>query len=564
MKDIFMSGMKLKQQILIFLFTVVISSAYNSLFSQNPQPKPSRQSSFEAFSKGDYEQAYKEFGQLLQTYSKDPLYKYYSGVCLVKLNKDPDRSVAFLKQALQGAAVFKTLPPDAYFYLGRAQQMAGNFTEAIESYNLFTQQVGKKASKNQDVPQFIQQCNEKRGELTGAEISQPEIIKNDKAEVPKTEVLPVTKEIIQQPVEIPGSSKIVLPVGYDKILDEAIEFQIKADSLNALVIRQKKDLETLPDTEKPALKIKIKENELLAASFQKSADQKYSEAQSELVSLKKKSEQKAALLKSDNTVPVDTLQHAEINDVKESSKVPDVPNTVVPVIDKPLEIFSLFEVLATPVPDAGMKIIIDGEIPDGLIYRIQIGVFSKPVAPSYFKGITPIYAFKVAGTENKSYYAGMFRRNADAGKALIKVRSTGFKDAFVVALSGNTRISADRAAIMEKEWSNKPLLIRSRSAIDTIPPTLIFRVEVVRSLKPLKDDVVEGIKKVAGNRGLDIQPLENGNSAYLIGKFITFDSAAEYTDLMIRNGYREARVVAFLGKKEIPVETAKQLVESPR
>jgi tetratricopeptide (TPR) repeat protein len=564
MKDIFMAGMKLKQQILFFLFIVVVSSAYNSLFSQSPQPKPSRQSSFEAFSKGDYEQAYKEFGQLLQTYSKDPLYKYYSGVCLVKLNRDPARAVVFLKQALQGAAVFKTLPTDAYFYLGRSQQMSGNFTEAIESYNLFTQQVGKKASKDQDVPQFIQQCNEKRGELAGAEITQPEIIKNDKVEVPKTEAPSVTKEIIQPPVEIASSSKIVLPVGYDKILDEAIEFQIKADSLNALVIRQKKDLETLPDTEKPAFRNKIKENELLAVSFQKSADQKYSEAQSELVSLKKKAEQKAVLLKSDNTVSADTLQHTEINDVKESSKVPDMPNTVVPVTDKPQEIFSLFEVLATPVPDADMKIIIDGEAPDGLIYRIQIGVFSKSVAPSYFKGITPIYAFKVAGTENKSYYAGMFRRNADAGKALLKVRSAGFKDAFVVALSGNTRVSADRAAIMEKEWENKPLLTISQSPADTVPPTLLFRVEAVRSLKPLKDDVVEGIKKVAGNRGLDIQPIDNGSTSYLIGKFITFDSAAEYADILIRNGYREARVVAFLGKKEIPVETAKQLVKSPK
>jgi hypothetical protein len=98
--------------------------------------------------------------------------------------------------------------------------------------------------------------------------------------------------------------------------------------------------------------------------------------------------------------------------------------------------------------------------------------------------------------------------------------------------------------------------------VDTVPPTLSFRVEVIRSLKPLKDDVVDGIKKIAGTRGLDIQPLDDGNIAYLIGKFITFESATEYADLLIRNGYREARVVAWLGKKEIPVETAKQLFEN--
>ena len=85
---------------------------------------------------------------------------------------------------------------------------------------------------------------------------------------------------------------------------------------------------------------------------------------------------------------------------------------------------------------------------------------------------------------------------------------------------------------------------------------------MVRSEKPLKADVVSGIEKMAGGRLFDIQPLSDGKFAYLIGNFITFDSAGEYADLMARNGYREARVVAFLGKKEIPVETAKQLLEN--
>ena len=67
---------------------------------------------------------------------------------------------------------------------------------------------------------------------------------------------------------------------------------------------------------------------------------------------------------------------------------------------------------------------------------------------------------------------------------------------------------------------------------------------------------------MAGNRGLDIQPVDGGKIAYLIGKFITFETAAEYADLLIRNGYREAQVVAWLGKKEIPIDTARQLFEN--
>jgi hypothetical protein len=102
----------------------------------------------------------------------------------------------------------------------------------------------------------------------------------------------------------------------------------------------------------------------------------------------------------------------------------------------------------------------------------------------------------------------------------------------------------------------------SKSATDTVPPTLSFKVEVIRSPKPLKDDVAEGIKKIAGSRTLVIQPIGDGNTSYLISKFITFESAAEYADLLKRNGYSEARVIAFLGNNEIPVETAKQLFEN--
>ena len=97
---------------------------------------------------------------------------------------------------------------------------------------------------------------------------------------------------------------------------------------------------------------------------------------------------------------------------------------------------------------------------------------------------------------------------------------------------------------------------------DTITRTLTFRVEVIRSLKPLTEDVVEGIRKMAGNRGLDIKLLEDGKIDYLVGKFITFETASEYSDLLKKNGYREAQVVSWLGEKEIPIESARQLFDN--
>ena len=92
-------------------------------------------------------------------------------------------------------------------------------------------------------------------------------------------------------------------------------------------------------------------------------------------------------------------------------------------VNNEIEVVSIFEVLPKPVTDPTEKIKIDPDLPPGLIYRIQIAVFRNPVALSYFKGISPIYGFKVAGTDKTTYFAGMFRKSSDAEKALTSVRS---------------------------------------------------------------------------------------------------------------------------------------------
>jgi hypothetical protein len=559
--------MKLKKLLFLFCLITVVEIPFINLFSQIVQTKPSRQSSFEAFSQGNYEKAYTEFRELLLTYTKDPLYKYYSGVCLIKLNRDPGEATNLLQQALQGGGAVKTLPIDGLFYLGRAQQMSGKFSEATMSYNSYTELVGKKAAKEMGVPEFLQQCIQKKGQVTESELKPVGNLKNVKADTSNREVKPVIKESIQKTAEKATYAKVNLPVSYEKILGEAIEFQFKADSVTSIVNEQKKQIEKLAGTDKLALRIRLNENEKTAVSFQTSADQKYSEAQ--LVMNQK----------TDSAVPLkETAGQTEYKVVKDSSKKAD--NRIVKVADKKAdsakvvfsserpqaEIFSLFEVLDKPVTGPKAKIIIDPEVPAGLIYRIQIAVFRNPVVPGYFKGITPVYGFKIAGTDKTNYYAGMFRKSSDATKALANVKGKGFKDAFVVALSGNKSVSPDRAALLEKEWGKRPLFSGEKALpgtqVDTIDPTLAFRVEVIKSLKPLKEDAVEGIRKMAGNRGLDIQTLEDGKFAYLIGKFITFETAAEYADLLKRNGYREAKVVAWLGKKEISIEAARQLFDN--
>ena len=550
---------KNRQLIFRLVIMLVAVSPIINIFAQNNQPAPSRQSSIDAFSKGNYEQAYTDFSQLLAKYPKDPLYKYYSGACLVMMKKDPEQAHTLLQQSLNGASVVKSLPPDALFYLGRAQQMTGRFSEAISSYSLYTEQAGKKKSREQGVPGYIQECESRKGIVTAAAVKPAVTVASEKTTADKPEYQTSVNETDKKTTVKETEEREELPAEYENLLDEALKMQYKADSLNLLAGEQKKQMEKLSETEKASMKMKIGQNEMLAASYQKTADLKYSEAQSKMnpghETVPEKKDTEPQVVKKE---PVKVEENKIINE--SAGQVEQVKKDV-PAAVKSAGTFSTFEVLPKEAAYPYEKIIIDPEVPSGLVYRIQLAVFRNPVAPSYFKGITPVYGFKVPGTDKTNYYAGMFRRSADAKKALQQVKETGFRDAFIVALSDNKVVSADRAAVFENEWGTKPLvdLALPGATLDTIPPTLAFRVEVSRSLKPLKADAVEALRAMAGSRGLDILHLSDGNNVYLIGKFITFESAAEYADLLIRNNYRGAKVVAWLGNKEVPVETARQL-----
>jgi len=557
--------MKLVKHIFLVCVVLVAEITLSNLNAQTAQAKPTRQSSLEAFSQGNFEKAYAEFRELLQTYTRDPLYKYYSGVCLVKLNRDPGEAVNLLRDAVQSSGNVKTLPSDGLFYLGRAQQMSGNYGEAAESYRQYTEKVGKKSAREMGVPDLIQQCAQKKGQIAVTETKQVEKPAEINPPVKQQDVKPANPDPVQAKIPALKVTKENLPASYEKVLSEAIRYQYSADSVTAIVAAQKKEFDKLTGNEKAAMKVKILGNEKSAAAFQSKADQRYREAEALNSKLDSAMLIGAPAKPADLKPPVDTVKKVINAPAKTAEKKPEPVKELPPAAPKKTEYFSLFEVLSQPANDPRAKIVIDPEIPAGLVYRIQIAVFRNPVTPAFFKGLSPIQGFRIAGTDKVIYYAGMFRKSADAGKALLVVKSKGFKDAFIVAQSGNKAVSADRSAVMEKEWGNKPLGTIDNSLndkqADTIPPTLTFRVEVTRSVKPLKEDVVDGIRKIAGDRGLEIITLEDGKIDYLVGKFITFETAAEYSDLLKRNGYREAQVVAWLGKKEIPIETARQLFD---
>ena len=91
---------------------------------------------------------------------------------------------------------------------------------------------------------------------------------------------------------------------------------------------------------------------------------------------------------------------------------------------------------------------IDNPLPDGVVYKIQLGAFSKPLATNTFKGLSPISGERLPSGITK-YYVGLFRRFADAEDALRKVHEYGFKESYIIAFYNSKTINPERAKQLE-------------------------------------------------------------------------------------------------------------------
>jgi hypothetical protein len=541
-KYFFVRVINMKAWLWCLFLAVAIHISVTPVRGQEVNVSPSKSDALDAWDSGNYETAYDHFNGLLLLYSRDPLYKYYTGACLVRLQRDVPRAVTLLGSAINSSLNVKSVPDDVWFFYGRALQMSGSFPQAAEAYTRFAKIAGRKAAQGYGVQTYLDECAGGKGALsTDQRAGRPEL--RPKALTDEVAAMEAggtdqqrsvsgTEEKAQSTADRAQRQVSELPGGYEEKLTKAVTLQHEADSISRIARGVREAIDTTTPEKSSDLVKKAGELDESAAFKQAEADSIFLMMEPKEISAPQKTEAQVKIISKD--------------------------------------IFYQFEIRRQPAYSNVNPIPVDTGVPDGLVYLIQVAAFRNTVSPAIFKGLYPLYGRKKAENGVTYYYAGMFRQLDGANQALPKVRAAGFSDAFVIALMDNTQISTERAALLEKEWAAKPLFKieagiqknESTSAIDTLPVgTLTFRAEVMRSDKPFKPEVIEKMVLLAGKRGYDIIKNNEGENVFLIGNFITFESADDYVSLLMRNGYSTARVAAYVGKQEIPVEAAKELLK---
>ena len=254
-----------------------------------------------------------------------------------------------------------------------------------------------------------------------------------------------------QPVKTTENSLAVLNKKYsdelssaDKIMDELKKEEAKTEVLSNWnkavkddIAKQKTDLNTTsnPDDKKIATQIIAD-----AEKFSKELTEQTKQKNAKVETLKKEQNAVATTNVNKNKSENPSSANKTENNNSTASQPGNGSNAVVsaPAVN------DVFETKKSATYTENKPIPLDEKIPEGLVYKVQIGAFAKPIPQGLFEGIKPI-----TGETTKNgyirYSAGMFAKLSSAQGAKDQIVGCGYKDAFVVAFYNGKRITMAEA-----------------------------------------------------------------------------------------------------------------------
>ena len=220
--------------------------------------------------------------------------------------------------------------------------------------------------------------------------------------------------------------EVCAQTGYQEAIGQGLRLQMQADSMQRRAEALTLALAAAPEAEKSRIRIAIRNSDAQAVALQKKADEWFAQA----------------VAFETPIVAADTALSADMTDLEAIAEAMTEKTETVSIQEPE------FAILPAPPYSAARPIPVDDALPDGVVYKIQLGAFSKPVVANTFKGMTPLSG-ETSATGITKYYVGLFRKFAAADEALRKVRDYGFKDAFIVAFYNRRTITQERARQLE-------------------------------------------------------------------------------------------------------------------
>lgn len=244
------------------------------------------------------------------------------------------------------------------------------------------------------------------------------------------------------------------------------------------------------------------------------------------------------------------------------------------------------EVKTNNAYSASNPIPIDQKMPDGLIFKVQIGAFKAPLPDNTFKGLSPVIA-QTAPNGYLRYMAGNFDKYETASGVKNDLKNLGYSDAFVVAYYNGQRITLAEA--LEKLKASGQQIDMATAANSSAGITANNNIprntfttsvtntgtadtqpaEITRELEQTNDllyTVQIGVfsKQVTKGQLYNLRPiytekLPNGLYRYTAGIYNQKDKLLQDKQRVVDLGVKDAFVSAYYNARKIPFAEAQKL-----
>ena len=280
-----------------------------------------------------------------------------------------------------------------------------------------------------------------------------------------------------------------------------------------------------------------------------------------------------------NEVTATTNEAVEIESIPESANeieaIPEVANEIVSpavsvitsknFVPPPKIVKDIFVETKEAVYSEDNPIPVNPKMPEGLIYKVQVGAFRKPIPQDLFKGFAPISAEKVRDDITR-YRVGYFTSYAIANESRDKIRQLGYRDAFVVAIMNGNKITIAKAKELQSDQppiiaNNNPAKVEDVAVEINKDPTLakatsstdvngvFYSVQVGAFSKPLTADNTLNVTPLVVSR-------VNNLFKYSTGIYKSIEDAGAKKADLLDNGVPDAFIIAYSNGKAIPLDQA--------
>ena len=244
----------------------------------------------------------------------------------------------------------------------------------------------------------------------------------------------------------------------------------------------------------------------------------------------------------------------------------------------------------TNANNGSIEIPIGVENPTGLVYRVQVGAFSKRIKSSVFKEFNPVSGELISGTSIIRYMAGFFNNSDSVVQARQDIRGLGYSDAFVVAYCDGERISFGEARKREAsgacvpKGTNEIMMEVALNTAENLGITVSNEVQEVPELTynqapgATEAEPIENMKGLfftvqvgVFNRPVGIKDLNNmleiitirlpnGLIRYSSGKFDSVEDALPRQKIARESGIGGAFIAAYYNGERISIGNARKLL----